>query len=183
MVYSIICIIGVLGWSIVNYNTLISKRNKAEEAFSSIDIMFKKRTELIPRLVRTVKGYMTHERETLMEITKLRAQILNENDNADQKVRLENEMDIRLGKLSIAMEAYPDLKSSENFLQLQASLNEVEEQLSAARRAYNAAINSFNNSVEMFPSNLVAKMMGYSKKVLFEINKAERQAPKISFKE
>ena len=78
--------------------------------------------------MRTVKGNKNHERETLMEISKLRAQILNKNDNADQKVRLENEMDIRLGKLSIAMEAYPDLKSSENFLQLQASLNEVEEQ-------------------------------------------------------
>ena len=78
--------------------------------------------------MRTVKGNKNHERETLMEISKLRAQILNKNDNAEQKVRLENEMDIRLGKLSIAMEAYPDLKSSENFLQLQASLNEVEEQ-------------------------------------------------------
>ncbi|TXN34874.1 LemA family protein [Flagellimonas hymeniacidonis] len=163
------------------YNNLISKKNKVLEAFSSIDVIFKKRTDLIPRLVSTVKGYMKHERETLTEITKIREQIINDNLDSDQRVVLENKMDGMLGKLNIAVEAYPDLKAGENFLQLQASLNEVEEQLSAARRAYNAAVNDFNNAIEMFPSNIIAKLMGYKQKLLFKIDPSETKPPVISF--
>nr|WP_299070329.1 LemA family protein [uncultured Allomuricauda sp.] len=171
----------ILLMSIFLYNSLISKKNKAYEAFSSIDVIFKKRTDLIPHLVKVVKGYMEHERETLTEITKIRKQLINKNLEDDQRINLESKLDGMLSKINIAVEAYPDLKASENFLKLQASLNEVEEQLSAARRAYNAAINAFNNSVEMFPSNLMAKIMGYTLKPLFKINPEERKVPTIKF--
>lgn len=171
----------ILLMSIFLYNSLISKKNKAHEAFSSIDVIFKKRTDLIPRLVKVVKGYMEHERETLTEITKIRKQLINKNLKDDQRINLESKLDGMLSKVNIAVEAYPNLKASENFLKLQASLNEVEEQLSAARRAYNAAINAFNNSVEMFPSNLMAKIMGYTLKPLFKINPEERKVPTIKF--
>ncbi|MFC4219425.1 LemA family protein [Flagellimonas marina] len=163
------------------FNNLIAKKNKTEEAYSSIDVMLKKRTDLVPRLISTVKGYMAHERETLMEITQLREKIINENPMANDRFHLESQLGMMLGKLQVRAEAYPDLKASENFLQLQAALNEVEEQLSAARRAYNAAVNSFNNALEMFPSNIMAKMMGYSRKTLFVIAEEEKNAPEVSF--
>lgn len=148
----------ILLMSIFLYNSLISKKNKAHEAFSSIDVIFKKRTDLIPRLVKVVKGYMEHERDTLTEITKIRKQLINKNLKDDQRINLESKLDGMLSKVNIVVEAHPDLKASENFLKLQASLNEVKEQLSATRRAYNAAIYAFNNSVEMFPSNVMPKL-------------------------
>ncbi|NAY93074.1 LemA family protein [Muricauda sp. JGD-17] len=170
-----------VGVFIILYNNLIRKKNKLKEAYSSIDVMFRKRTDLIPQLVRTVKGYLEYERETLTEITKLRTQVMDENMDDDQRIALENKLDSMLGKLQIAVEAYPDLKASENFLQLQASLNEVEEQLSAARRSYNAAVNALNNGIEMFPSNIVAKLMGYRQKSMFAITENETNPPKIKF--
>jgi len=163
------------------YNNLISKKNKLEEAYSSIDVMLKKRTDLIPQLVNTIKGYTKHESETLIAITKLRNKIVEKSPPSDLRLNLETQIDRLLGELQISVEAYPDLKASENFLLLQTSLNEVEEQLSAARRTYNAAVNSFNNGLDMFPSNLMAKLMGYSRKELFEIDPVESESPKISF--
>ncbi|MBW8200586.1 LemA family protein [Flagellimonas abyssi] len=181
MSYFILIIVLILLFCVFLYNNLISKKNKVEESYSTIDVMLKKRTDLIPQLVTTVKGSIQHERETLTELTRLREKILDKEVGTEERFQLESQLGIMLGKLQVRAEAYPDLKANQNFLLLQSSLNEVEEQLSAARRAYNAAVNSFNNAIEMFPSNLMGKMMGYQQRTLFIIKEEERSVPKISF--
>ncbi|MAU15851.1 MAG: LemA family protein [Muricauda sp.] len=182
MIYFIVVIALTLLFCVFLYNNLISKKNKAEEAYSSIDVMLKKRTDLIPQLIDTVKGSIKHERETLTELTQLREKILEKNTKPEERFQLETKLGMMLGKLQVRAEAYPDLKANQNFLLLQSSLNEVEEQLSAARRAYNAAVNSFNNAIEMFPSNIMGSIMGYSQRTLFTIKEEEKSVPKISFK-
>ncbi|MBW8242739.1 LemA family protein [Muricauda oceani] len=181
MYYFIFISVLVLLFCIFLYNNLISKKNKVEESYSTIDVKLKKRTDLIPQLVTTVKGAIQHERETLTELTQLREKLLEKNIQPEERFQLESQLGMMLGKLQVRAEAYPDLKANQNFLLLQSSLNEVEEQLSAARRAYNAAVNSFNNAIEMFPSNIMGKMMGYSRKTLFTIKEEEKNIPTISF--
>ncbi|MBO0329135.1 LemA family protein [[Muricauda] lutisoli] len=181
MTYLFIIPLSFLLICVLLYNNLISKKNKVEEAYRSIDVMLKKRTDLIPQLVNTIKGYTKHESETLISITKLRNNIVDRDPPSELRLNLESQMDRLLGKLQITVEAYPDLRASENFMLLQSSLNEVEEQLSASRRAYNAAVYAFNNTLEMFPSNIVAKFMGYSPKTMFTIKTSEADLPKVSF--
>ncbi|MBD61409.1 LemA family protein [bacterium] len=159
----------------VMYNSLINKKNQVENAFGGMDAQLKKRYDLIPNLVKSVKGYMEHEAKTLTEITTLRTKALSSNISDDDKVALDNALTSKLGGIMVAVENYPDLKASENFNQLQRSLNEVEEQISASRRAYNATITSYNNSVEMFPTNLLAGMLNMQRKNVFEIPETQRE--------
>ncbi len=181
MTYLIALPMLILLLGILLFNNLISKKNKVEEAYSGIDVMLKKRTDLIPRLVNTVKGAMQHERETLTELTQLREKLLNKDTSPNDRFTMENQLGKLLGNIQLRAEAYPELKANQNFALLQNSLNEMEEQLSAARRAYNAAVNSFNNGMEMFPSNIVAKLMGYTNRTLFTIEPTEAKAPEVSF--
>ncbi len=181
MTYLIALPMLILLLGILLFNNLISKKNKVEEAYSGIDVMLKKRTDLIPRLVNTVKGAMQHERETLTELTQLREKLLKKDTLPNDRFTMENQLGKLLGNLQLRAEAYPELKANQNFALLQNSLNEMEEQLSAARRAYNAAVNSFNNGMEMFPSNIVAKLMGYTNRTLFTIEPAKAKAPEVSF--
>lgn len=181
MTYLIALPMLILLLGILLFNNLISKKNKVEEAYSGIDVMLKKRTDLIPRLVNTVKGAMQHERETLTELTQLREKLLKKDTLPNDRFTMENQLGKLLGNLQLRAEAYPELKANKNFALLQNSLNEMEEQLSAARRAYNAAVNSFNNGMEMFPSNIVAKLMGYTNRTLFTIEPAKAKAPEVSF--
>jgi len=169
----IIAVIAIL--LIVIYNSLISKKNQVENVFGSVDAMLKKRYDMIPNLVSSVQNYMQHERGTLNELTELRAKALSAGLSSDEKVDLDNKLSKALGGIMVAVENYPDLKASQNFLQLQGSINEVEEQISAARRAYNAAVTSYNNAVEMFPTNVLASMLSYKRKRVFEIPESERQ--------
>ena len=157
------------------YNSLIGKKNDVENAFASIDVMLKKRYDLIPNLVAAVKQYMQHEAGLLTKVTELRARALSGGLTSDQAVEVNNKITQALGGIMVAVENYPQLKANENFMQLQRSLNEIEEQVSAARRAFNAAVTAFNNAVEMFPSNMMARMMGYTRRQLFEIPEAERK--------
>jgi LemA protein len=157
------------------YNSLVGKKNAVEQAFGSIDVMCKKRCDLIPNLVATVKQYAAHEAGTLEKVTTLRNQAAAGNLSPDETVQLNNQLTHALGKLMVTVEAYPQLKANENFLQLQRALNETEEQLSAARRAFNAAVTDFNNAVEMFPTNIVAGMMNYKRRPLFEAAEQERK--------
>ncbi|NDV16298.1 LemA family protein [Muricauda sp. TY007] len=180
MTYLVIIVLVFLLLFIFIYNNLVSKKNKTEEAYSSIDVMLKKRTDLVPQLVTTVKGYMKHEKQILTDITKLRQQIVDQKVDDRERIQLEDQLGDKLGKLQVTVEAYPDLKASENFLVLQSSLNEVEEQLSASRRSYNAAIYAFNTALDMFPSNIVAKLMGYTPKTMFIIDPSDAEVPKIS---
>ena len=160
---------------VVLYNGLVGKKNMVENAFSSIDVMLKKRFDLIPNLVATVKKYMTHENETLVKVTEMRAKAMSGNLSNDQMVELDN----MVGNIMVSVEKYPDLKANTNFLQLQGSLNEIEEQLSASRRAYNAAVMDYNNAIEMFPSNIVAGMINYKQKKMFEIAESEKANPNV----
>jgi LemA protein len=176
MVYVIIALVLLFLLStVIIYNSLIRKKNDVENAFASIDVMLRKRYDLIPKIVEAVKAYMTYERELLTEITTLRVRAISHDLSNEERVIVENKLGQQLSELLVAIENYPDLKASTNFLQLQGTLNEVEEQLAASRRAFNAAVTLYNNSIEVFPSNIVASMMNYRRRTLFEIPKAMRE--------
>jgi len=170
--------LGVVGFIIlviiILFNSLVSRKNQVENAFASIDVYLKKRADLIPSLVEAVKGYMKHEKDVLTQITALRNQAKDSNLGSNERVDVENGITEGLGKVMIAVEAYPDLKASKNFMQLQRSINEQEAQLAAARRAFNASVTDYNNGVESFPSNMMAKMMGYKRKHVFTIPEVSR---------
>lgn len=174
---SIELIIGIIVVLIIIllFNSLIGKRNQVNNSFAGIDTYLKKRYDLVPNLVSAVQTYMQHEKGTLIEITELRSKAISGTLTDDEKIDLNNKMSKALHAINIAVENYPDLKANTNFLQLQAALNEIEEQLSAARRAFNAAVNSYNNAVQMFPTNLFALIMGMKSKAYFEAIEAERQ--------
>ncbi|MDX9942798.1 MAG: LemA family protein [Bacteroidales bacterium] len=162
-------------FTMVAYNRFIRLRNQADQAFSTIDVMAKKRYDLIPNLVAAVEKYMQHERGTLIEITEMRAKAMQGNLSPNDRVDLENKITRTLGNIQVAVENYPELKASENFQQLQGSLNEVEEQLSAARRAYNASVTEYNNSVQLFPSNVFAMVFNFRSRKWLETPEEERK--------
>jgi len=168
-------VIILLFTALLIFNSLIRRKNDVENAFASIDVMLRKRYDLIPKIVETVKAYMNYERELLTEITELRIKALPQTLTAEERVQVENRLSARLTDLLVAVENYPDLKASTNFLQLQGTLNEVEEQLAASRRAFNAAVTIYNNSIEIFPSNIIASMMQYKRRSFFEIPAAKRE--------
>ncbi len=165
--------------AITIYNSVVGCRNAVGNAESSIDVMLKKRTDLIPNLVASVKQYMQHEAGLLEKITSLRATALNPNASMNERIGAESQLSGALGQLRVAVENYPDLKANQNFLQLQGSLNETEEQISAARRAFNAAILNYNNCLDQFPYNIVASMLGFQRRDFFEIAESERKTPDI----
>ena len=175
---AIVIIILVL---IIIYNNLIQKKNAIDNAYFSMDVMLKKRYDLIPQLVETVRGYMTHEKDVLMQLTELRQKVIVENLNTNDKVELDNKINSGLQNVFASFENYPQLKASENFLKLQGAINEAEEQLAASRRFYNAAVNDYHNGIEMFPSSLVASWMGLKHKTFFSIANEHRQVPAFKF--
>jgi len=157
------------------YNNLIKKRNEVDNAFSGMDVQLKKRYDLIPNLVATVKGYMKHEKDILTKLTKLRTSVKHKTLNTNQKIVLDNEVTQEISKIVIAVENYPDLKASEPFLNLQRSLNEAEAQISAARRTFTAVVTDYNNGISVFPKNLVAKAADMKPKNVFAINEKQRK--------
>ncbi len=162
------------------YNSLVGKKNRVENAFASIDVYLKKRYDLIPNLVASVKQYMQHESETLTKVTEMRARATSGSLSSDEKVALNNQLGKSIGGIMVAVEAYPELKADTGFQQLQRALNEIEEQLAASRRAFNAAVTDFNNAVEMFPTNILAGMMGYTRRELLVTAERERQNVDVS---
>ncbi|HQQ87849.1 MAG TPA: LemA family protein [Smithellaceae bacterium] len=162
--------------SVFIINGLIAKKNQVRNAEGSIDALLKKRYDLIPNLVETVKTYMKHERGTLSEVTEMRTRALNTGLSGSEKVRIHEQLEKTLESIMITCEQYPDLKANTNFLQLQAALNETEEQVSAARRFFNTSVTDFNNALEMFPSIIFAKLMGYRRKEVFTATEEERQS-------
>ena len=172
-------IIGIIAFVVLAvvliYNNLVGARNQVDNAFASIDAMLKKRYDLIPNLLETVKAYMKHERDTITNITEIRAKAISTNVGADDKIQMENQISGMMKSIMVATENYPDLKASEQFTMLQRSWNEAEEQISAARRAYNSSVTSYNNAIDKFPSNIFASMFNHKRKPLFTIIEAERQ--------
>lgn len=166
------CIVFVLGIQI--YNGLVYKKNQVNKSFSSVDVLLKKRWDLIPNLVSVVKKHMQFEQQTLAEITRLRSQVMSGDISKDQRLTLENQLTRSMGNVVALIENYPELKSDGHVTQLIATLNETEEQISAARRFYNTAVTDYNNALEMFPSNIVASYMRYQQKELFVTPAEER---------
>jgi LemA protein len=176
----ILIVVVALGLFIITtFNQFISCRNRSKNAFANIDVMLRKRYDLIPQLVNTVKGIMQHEKETLENITQLRKQIIDKPLNQDELIGLNNELSNNMGEIFVAIEAYPTLKSSENFLHLQRSITEIEEQLSASRRSYNMAVTEFNTLLEKFPSNIIGKLFSFKRKVLFAATATEKSNPQV----
>jgi LemA protein len=162
------------------YNGLVSRKNQVAYADGAVNVMFKNRYDLIPNLVATVKQYMQHEKGLLEKLTELRSGAADKS-HWDPKQMNEWEQQYRqaIKSFNITVENYPDLKAGEQFSRLQASLNECEAQLAAARRTYNAAVMDYNNALEMFPSNIVASMMNYRRKDMIEATQQERQNPNV----
>lgn len=169
----LLCAIVIIGIAI--YNSLVIKKNQIDRTFSSVDVLLKKRCDLIPNLVSVVKQHMQFEQKTLAEITRLRSQVLTGDISQDRRLVLENQISRTMGNILAMIENYPDLQSNQHFIQLLGSLTEVEEQISAARRFFNTAVTEYNNALEMFPSNIVANMMGYRLKNVFVATAEERQ--------
>jgi LemA protein len=184
-VYIIIGIVVILVIMVVSiYNTLVKLRNNRENAFADIDVQLKQRHDLIPQLVETVKGYAAHEKETLDRVVSARNGAMNAR-NIDDKIVAENQLTSALAGLKITLEAYPDLKANQNFLQLQEEISDVENKLSAVRRYFNSATKEYNNKVQIFPSNIFAGMFGFHKEMMFDLGVDQRanleEAPKIKF--
>jgi LemA protein len=163
MIVILALIIFLLLFGILMYNSLIGKRNQVTNAFSAIDVMLKKRFDLIPNLVELVKQYMNYEQETLTKIVALRAKAVNGNLSDQEKAALDTQLSASVRGLMVNVENYPDLKANSNFNNLQSTWTESEEQIAAARRTYNAAITDYNNAIMMFPGNMFAGMLGYAK--------------------
>ncbi len=166
------------------YNRLVRLRNNRENAFADIDVQLKQRHDLIPQLVEAVKGYMKHESDTLTKITQARAAAMSA-QSIDQKIAAENQLSAALNGLKVSVEAYPDLKASTNFMQLQEEMADIENKLAAVRRYFNSATREYNNAVETFPANLVAGMFGFRRETMFDLGEQQRaqldEAPKVSF--
>lgn len=170
-------------YAIYIYNKLVSTRQMTGEAWSGIDVQLKRRSDLVPNLVETVKGYASHEREVFEEVTKLRNQARAvPSDDVEGRAKAEAALSFGIGRLLAVAEAYPDLKASANFQQLQQELSSLENDIQMARRYYNGAVRNLNTLVESFPSNLIAGQFGFEKRQYFEIeNAADRAVPKVSF--
>lgn len=178
----IIAIIVILAiWFAVSYNGFIKLKNTIEEAFSTMDVYLKKRFDLIPNLVETVKGYATHEKETLSSVMAARNAAMSANTTQD---RLENENILTgtLRSLFAVAENYPDLKANQNFLDLQNQLRQLEDEIANSRKYYNAVVKQFNVKREAFPSNIIANLFHFEKRPMFEVaNEKERENVKVSF--
>lgn len=166
------------------YNNLVKLRNNRENAFANIDVQLRQRADLIPQLVSTVKGYATHEKELLQKITEARSQTLAAN-TISEKMAADNALTQALSGLKVSVEAYPDLKANQNFMQLQTEIADMENKLSATRRYFNSSTRELNTSVQSFPANMIAGAFGFHVEQMYEISAAERaqveKAPDIKF--
>ena len=182
IIIAVIALIAIFLISI--YNNLVRARNNRENAFANIEVQLKQRYDLIPQLVATVKGYAAHEKEVLEQVTAARAAAMNATGIND-KIQADNALSNVLAGLRVSLEAYPELKANQNFLQLQNEISDIENKIAATRRFFNSATKELNNLVQTFPNNLLAGMFGFHTEPMFEVPEAERQAiqkaPEIQF--
>jgi LemA protein len=182
-VWIVLAVVAALAVAVVvSYNRFVRQRNLVQESWRQVDVELKRRHDLIPNLVETVKGYATHEREVFDAVTKARAQAAAPGSTPAQQAQQEGILGQALGRLFAVAEAYPELKASTNFLELQRELTETEDRIAAGRRFYNANVRAMNTRVEAFPSNLVAGVFGFHKEEYFEVeDEAVRSAPTVDF--
>jgi LemA protein len=176
-----ILIVLIVLWVIGIFNGLVVLRNRVEEAWADIEVQLKRRYDLIPNLINTVKGYATHEKDVFEKVTEARSKAMQASAPSD-KIAAENQLSQTLKSLFAVSEAYPDLKANQNFLQLQKDLTDTEDKIQYSRRFYNGNVRDFNIKIQTFPSSIIANSFGFTKKDMFEIaNAEERNAPKVQF--
>ena len=171
----VICVLYV----VFTYNKLIKLNNKVKEAFSTMDVYLKKRWDLIPNIVEIVKGYTKHEKNTLSEVIKMR-NTTYDNMTDNEKIKTNENLSKNINKIMALAESYPDLKANENFKDLSTQLSQIEDDIANSRKYYNATVRDFNNKVEMFPSNLIARIFGYKSRNMFAVNEEERENVKVN---
>jgi len=180
----IIVLVLIAIWLVSLYNSLVKLRNRSQNAFADIDVQLRQRHDLVPQLVETVKGYASHEKELLLRITEARSAAMGAR-TIDDKIAAEQQLTSALQGLKVQVEAYPDLKANQNFLQLQEELSDIENKLAASRRFFNGATTEYNNAVESFPGNLLARNFGFQREVFFDLGTESRkqmeEPPKINF--
>ena len=181
---SILAVVAVVAFAVIGiYNSLVTLKNKVDEGWADIDTQLKRRYDLIPNMVETVKGYAKHEKTTFEEVTKARNMAMKATD-PESRAQAENMLSGTLKSLFALAENYPELKANQNFLDLQGTLREIEEHIQLSRRYYNSTVRDFNTKIEIFPNNLFAGMLGFIKRKFFEIDKEEeRENVKVSFKD
>lgn len=185
---AVLIVVGILVliviWVISLYNGLVRLRNKRQNAFADIDVQLRQRHDLIPQLVETVKGYAGHEKELFIKVTEARTAAMAAT-TIDGKIAAEQQLSSALQGLKVQVEAYPELKANQNFLQLQEELSDIENKLAASRRFFNGATTEYNNAVESFPGNMIAKNFGFQREVFFDLGTDDRkrmeEPPKIQF--
>lgn len=178
VVIAIIVLIAI--YVLVQYNSFVKLNNRISEAFSTMDVYLKKRWDLIPNMVETVKGYAKHEKETLEKVISLRNSAY-ENMSDEEKIKANEQLTSGINKIMALAEAYPDLKANENFKDLSNQLTKVEEDIANSRKYYNGVVRIYNDKVKMFPSNIFAGLFGYKAKKMFETDAAERENIKVEF--
>lgn len=178
----LIIIAAIVLWLIAVYNGLIRTRNRVDEAWSDIEVQLKRRYDLIPNLVNTVKGYAKHEDSVFSKVTEARSRAMGAG-NAHEKAQAENMLSQTLKSLFAVAEAYPDLKANQNFLKLQGDLTDTEDKIQASRRFYNGMVRDFNTQLQVFPTNMIANTLGFTKREFFDIDEKgpEGQAPNVNF--
>ena len=182
VVWILLGVVVLLGLYLVAlYNGLVQKRNRVDNAWAQIDVQLKRRRDLIPNLVETVKGYAAHERGTFEAVTEARARAAGAQTVAET-AQAEGLLSQALGRLFAVAEAYPDLKASQNFLDLQAQLKDTEDKIAVSRQVYNDTVLTYNNAIQVFPAVMIAGMFGFTRREFFEIeNPADREVPEVSF--
>jgi LemA protein len=182
VIIGIILLIAI--WVISLYNSLVKLRNRRQNAFADIDVQLRQRHDLVPQLVETVKGYASHEKDLLLKVTEARTAAMAAT-SIDDKIKAEQQLTAALQGLKVQVEAYPDLKANQNFLQLQEELSDIENKLAASRRFFNGATTEYNNAVESFPGNLIARNFGFQREVFFDLGEDNRrrmeEPPKVQF--
>ncbi len=182
----VIIVLAVIAFMVVGsvigiYNALIILRNLVKNAWAQIDVQLKRRHDLIPNLIEAVKGYMAHEAGTLEKIVELRNQAINMKGDTKALAEIENQLSGALKSLFALSENYPDLKASQNFMQLQEELTSTENKIGFARQYYNDCVMNYNNKIQMFPSNIIAGMFGFTQETFFEVAESEKEVPQVKF--
>jgi LemA protein len=181
LIVVIVVVVLLALWAVLLYNGLVQKRNRVDNAWAQVEVQLKRRHDLVPNLVETVKGYAAHERGTLDSVTQARAAATSAQGPA-QAGAAEGILGQAIGRLFAVAEAYPDLKANQNFLDLQGQLRDTEDKIAISRQVYNDTVLTFNNAIQVFPAVLLAGALGFSKREFFEIDDAaERDAPQVSF--
>lgn len=180
LIIVVVLVVLFIAWVAGTYNKLVGLRNRVKDQWAQVDVVLKRRADLIPNLVETVKGYASHEKETLDAVISARNKAVSATTTHDE-IAANGELTQALGRLFALAESYPDLKANTNFMELQNSLNETEDKITFARQFYNDTVMMYQNKLEMFPSNIVANMFGFKKAEFFEASEADKEVPKVQF--